>query len=117
MEMYFASYTDAQGQPVQAANGAWGSTTLYYPVTMIHEVTYVDADGEPVYTTDGYAIYEYESSESGTVTWEAYYDEAHIPTDCIKGYSSVERSYDEDGRLISERYLDRYNNLTNNQQH
>ena len=33
---------------------------------------------------------------------------------CAEGYSSVERTFDEEGRLISERYLDRYNKLTNN---
>ena len=30
------------------------------------------------------------------------------------GYSSVEKGYDEAGRLVSERFLDRYNRLTNN---
>ena len=32
----------------------------------------------------------------------------------MDGYANVERSYDKEGRLVSVRYLDRYNRLTNN---
>ena len=46
--------------------------------------------------------------------WESYYDQNHAPVNCQAGYSSVERKFDAKGRVISERYLDRYTKLTNN---
>ena len=48
------------------------------------------------------------------MVWEGYYDSYHASAICTGGYSSVERGYDGEGRLISERYLDRNNKLTNN---
>mgnify|MGYP002527058647 CR=1 FL=1 len=47
-----------------------------------------------------------------TVGWGG--DEIHAPTDCAEGYSSVERGYDSEGRLISENFKDRYNKRANN---
>ena len=114
VERYYEDYLDEAGNPIQAKNGAWGRNTLYYPVTMIHQITYVDQNDSPVITTDGYAIYEYEEDERGCKIWEGYFDEMEAPVDGKDGYSSVERGYDEQGRVISERYLDRYNKLTNN---
>ena len=114
VEKYFSYYLDKNGEPCAAANGAWGISTLYYPVTRVHEVTFLDADGNPVTTADGYAVMEYEQDDNGCVTWEGYYDSMRVPVNCAAGYASVERGYDSEGRLISERYLDRYNKLTNN---
>ena len=65
-------------------------------------------------TTDGYAILEYEEDEFGNQVWEAYYDDIKAQINCSAGYSSVERTFDSEGRMTSERYLDRYNKLTNN---
>ena len=45
---------------------------------------------------------------------EGYFDAIHAQINCLDGYASVERGYDSEGRLISERYLNRYNKLTNN---
>ena len=59
---------------------------------------------------------EYEVDENDHRVWEAYYDDIHAPIECAAGYSSVERGFDSQGRLVSERYLDRYNKLTNNAQ-
>ncbi len=114
VERYYETYLDADGNPVQAANGSWGRNTLYYPVTLVHQITYVDENGEPVITSEGYAIYEYEEDEHGNRTWEAYYDEQYAPINTEEGYSSIEREYDGQGRVVSERYLDRYNKLINN---
>ena len=114
VEKRFQYYLDEAGEPIAAANGAWGSSTLYYPITRIHVVTYIDEKGSPIMITDDYAILEYEEDEHGNWVWEGYYDESHAQTNCSKGYSSVERGFDNQGRLISERYLDRYNKLTNN---
>ena len=114
VEKYFCYYLDLNGGRCAASNGAWGISTLYYPATRVHEVTFLNAEGDPVTTTDGYAILEYENDDYGNVVWEGYYDSYHAPINCAAGYSSVERSFDGEGRLISERYLDRYNKLTNN---
>ena len=116
VEKYFCYYLDPDGTFCAAQNGAWGISTLYYPVTRIHEVTFLNENGAAVTTADGYAILEYETDENGNVTWEGYYDSYHAAAVCSEGYSSVERGYDGEGRLISERYLDRYNKLTNNSQ-
>ena len=114
VEKNFEYYQDTNGNAAAALNGAWGCSTLYYPATRIHEVTYFDQNGDPVMTTDGYAIFQYEMDEHGNIVWEGYFDEMSAPVNCSDGYASVERGYDEEGRLISERYLDRYNRLTNN---
>ena len=114
VEKYFQYYEDEAGVPAAAANGAWGITMLYYPVTRVHVVTYIDQQGNPVETTDMYAILEYETDEHENRVWEGYYDTAHVQTNCSAGYASVERGFDNQGRMISERYLDRYNKLTNN---
>ncbi|MBR4331500.1 MAG: hypothetical protein IKP72_02360 [Clostridia bacterium] len=114
VEKYFLYYLDASGNRCAAANGAWGISTLYYPVTLVHEITFLDGDGNPIVTADGYAIKEYEQDENGNVTWEGYFDAIHAQINCLDGYASVERGYDSEGRLISERYLNRYNKLTNN---
>ena len=114
VERYYQYYLDENGEPVEANNGAWGMTMLYYPTTRVHVATFIDQNEEPIVTTDGYAILEYEEDEYGNRTWEGYYDEIHAQINCAEGYSSVERSFDSEGRLVSERYLDRYNKLTNN---
>ena len=114
VEKYFLYYLDAEDNRCAAQNGAWGVSTLYYPVTLVHEVTFLDENGKAMTTTDGYAIMEYEEDENGNVTWEGYYDKYHAQTNSAKGYCSREAKYDSEGRLISERYLDRYNKLTNN---
>ena len=113
-ERYYQYYLNVDGEPTAATNGAWGMTTLYYPTTRVHVVTYIDQNGDPVVTTNGYAIREYEEDEKGNCTWEGYFDEIHAQINCADGYSSVERSFDSEGRMVSERYLDRYNKLTNN---
>ena len=87
---------------------------LYYPSTLIHEVTFLDAEGQALDSAEGYAILEYEEDANGHRVWEAYYDQNHAQVNCAAGYSSKECEYDSEGRLISERYLDRYNKLTNN---
>ena len=114
MEKYFLYYLDVNDQRCAAKNGAWGVSTLYYPVTRVHQVSFLDENGKPVTTSDGYAVLEYEEDENGNRTWEGYYDSLGAQVNCAAGYSSVERGYDGEGRLISERYLDRYNKLTNN---
>ena len=114
VQKYFEYYKDASGEYCAASNGAWGVSTLYYPVTKVYEITFIDKDGNPMVTTDGYAILEYEVEEHGYRVWEAYYDAMKAPVNCAEGYSSVERGYDAQGRLISERYLDSFNKLTNN---
>ena len=114
VEKYFCYYLDQNDCFCAAQNGAWGISTLYYPVTRVYEVTFLNANGDPLTTTDGYAILEYEADEYGNVVWEGYYDSYHASAICTGGYSSVERGYDGEGRLISERYLDRNNKLTNN---
>ena len=58
VEKYFQYYQDAEGNPVEASNGAWGTSMLYYPVTRVRRVTYIGSTGEPVITTEGYAIME-----------------------------------------------------------
>ena len=113
-EKYFQYYLDAQGQPVAAANGAWGMNTVYYPVTRVHVLTFVDEAGKPVTTSEGYAILEYEQDENGNRTWEGYYDAIHAAINCLEGYASKETTFDSNGRKVAERYLDRYNKLTNN---
>jgi len=114
VERYYQVYLDAEGNPVEAKNGAWGQTMLYYPATRVHKATFIDQNEEPVVTSEGYAVLEYEEDENGNRVWEGYYDEVGAQINCNAGYSSVEREYDGEGRLISERYLDRYNKLTNN---
>ena len=116
VEIKYQYYQGADGTRKAANNGAWGISTLYYPVTHVYEVTYIDQDGNPVTTTDGYASYEYETDDRGNVTWEGYYDAYGRAVNCTNGYASVERGYDEEGRLISERYLDSYNKLINNKE-
>ena len=116
VEKYFKYYLDAKGERCAAANGAWGVSTLYYPATLVREITFIDSDGKPVTTTDGYAILEYEEDEYGNRVWEGYFDANHAQVNCQEGYHSVERKFDALGRIISERYADRYNKLTNNAQ-
>ena len=89
-------------------------SSLYYPTTRVHEITYLDEDGKPSNIDKGYAQLQYEEDENGNRTWEGYYDRFGGQTNCNDGYFSCEREYDSAGRLISERYLDRYNKLTNN---
>ena len=114
VEKYTATFLDVSYTPCAAKNGAWGISTLYYPASLVHEVTYLDEDGEPMKSTDGYAILEYEEDSSGNRVWEGYYDEYHTAANCAEGYSSKESTYDSSGRLTGERYLDRFNKLTNN---
>ena len=114
VEKYFSYYLDTDGEPCEAKNGAWGISMLYYPATMVHEITYLDEDGYAVNITDGYAKLAYEEDENGNRVWEGYYDKHGGQTECKDGYFSRECEYDSAGRLISERYLDRYNKLTNN---
>ena len=114
VEKYFQYYLDTERKPIQAKNGAWGITVLYYPVTRIHEVTYIDQNGRPVMISDGYAILQYEEDEAGNRTWEGYLDAIYAQVNCSKGYASLEIGYDGQGRKISERYKDRYDKLTNN---
>ena len=114
VEKYFLYYLDTADERCAAVNGAWGISTLYYPVTRVHVVTFIDQKGNPVETTDLYAILEYETDEHENRVWEGYYDKSHVQTNCAAGYASVERGFDNQGRMISERYLDRYNKLTNN---
>ena len=114
LEKRYLTYLDEQGVSCAARNGAWGVYYLYYPVTLVHQLTFLDAAGEPMMTTDGYAMLEYEEDGLGHLVWEGYYDEIQAPVNCADGYASVERAYDKQGRLISERYLDRYNHLVNN---
>ena len=68
-EHYYEYYLNAELEPVQASNGAWGKTTVYYPVTRVHTITYIDQNGDATDTTDGYASYEYEEDENGNHTW------------------------------------------------
>ena len=114
VEKYFQYYLGEDGEPCEAANGAWGMSTLYYPVTLIHQVTYLNRENSPVVIKDGYATMEYEQDERGNQVWEAYYDDIGAQANCAAGYASKESTYDSEGRLIAERYLDRYNKLTNN---
>ena len=114
VEKYFLYYLDENGNRCAALNGAWGVSTLFYPITQVHEITFLDENGNPVTAADGYAIKEYEQDENGNITWEGYFDAIHAQINCQDGYASVERGYDSEGRLISERYLNRYNKLTNN---
>ena len=116
VQKYFRYYLDQAGESCAAANGAWGMSILYYPVTRVYEVTFLDQNNKPMTTDEGYAILEYEVDENDHRVWEAYYDDIHAPIECAAGYSSVERGFDSQGRLVSERYLDRYNKLTNNAQ-
>ncbi len=116
VEKYFKYYLDVSGERCAALNGAWGVSTLYYPSTLVHQVTFIDRDGRPVVTTDGYAILEYEEDEYGNRVWEGYFDANHAQTNCLDGYHSVERQFDALGRVVYERYADRYNRLTNNAQ-
>jgi len=115
VEQYYEYYRDEEGAPTQADNGAWGRSTLYYPVTGTYDITYTDQAGNPILTTDGYAVYEYIIDENDNVTRERYLDELGAAVNCSGGYSSIEYGYDEDGRMISERCLDRYNKLVNNE--
>ena len=114
VEKYFQYYRDTEGNDTAARNGAWGVSYLYYPVTLIHRVTYIDQNGAPIMTDQGYAIMEYQEDDNGEKIWEGYYDESEAQTNCLDGYSSVEREFDSKGRLISEKFRDRYNKLTNN---
>ena len=114
VEKYFRYYLDIYGEPCAANNGAYGVSTLYYPVTLVHEVTYLDDEGKPANTTDGYSMIQYEEDENGNRTWEGYFDKYGSQTNYKEGYFSRESTYDSAGRLIAERYLDRYNKLTNN---
>ena len=113
-EKYFRYYLDEEGHPTQALNDAWGQTTVYYPVTQLHTLTYVNQSGYPMMTKDGYATLEYKEDDYGNRIQEWYYDESHVAVNCADGYASVERGFDSEGRLISERYSDRYNKRTNN---
>ena len=115
VEKYYSYYLGTDGEPCEAANGAWGISTLYYPSTNVHEITFLDEDGYAVDSKDGYAILEYKEDENRNRAWEAYYDRFHGQTECGAGYFYRECEYDSAGRLISERYLDRYNRLTNNE--
>jgi hypothetical protein len=114
VEKYFQYYLDETGEPCEAANGAWGQSTLYYPVTRVYEVTFLNQDHEPVVTQEGYAVLEYEEDEAGNQIWEAYFDDAGASVNCAEGYASKESTYDSAGRLIAERYLDNRNKLVNN---
>ena len=114
VEKYYQYYQDASGNPVAAKNGAWGTFYLYYPITLIHNLTYIDQNGKPTMIDEQYAILQYQEDENGNRILEAYLDDSEVPTNCAEGYSTVVRSYDNEGRLISERYMDRYNKRTNN---
>ena len=113
-EKHCEYYQDVFGRPAASENGSWGKSIVYYPVSFFHEETFIDWNGEPVDTSDGYAIYDYETDEKENIIWEGYFDKYHAATNCLKGYSSIERGFDEEGRVISERYLDRYDKLVNN---
>ena len=114
VEKYLRFYLDVNDEPCAANNGAYGVSILYYPVTLVHEVTYLDEDGKPANTADGYAMLQYEEDSEGNRTWEGYFDKYGGQANCDEGYSSKECDYDSAGRLIGERYQDRYNKLTNN---
>ena len=114
VEKYFNYYQDEKGNPVTNSDGAYGISTLYYPSTSIHEITFLGKNGEPINSNKGYAIYQYEEDEYGNYVWEGYFDSDNIATDCADGYSSVEREFDATGRVVSERYLDHFNKLINN---
>ena len=114
VEKYLSYYYDKDGEPCADNNGAWGKSILYYPVTLVHEVTFLDKDGKPANTNKGYAMVQYEEDADGNRTWEGYFDKNGGQTNCDEGFFSRESTYDSAGRLISERYLDRYNKLTNN---
>ena len=55
------------------------------------------------------------TDENGNESWAGYFDDMDIPVDNAYGYSTVTREFDGEGRLISERYQDRYNKLANNE--
>ena len=114
VEKYFVYYQDVNGYSVSDSNGVYGISTLYYPVTRIHEITYLGKDKQPVNSKQGYAAYQYEEDEHGNYIWEGYFDAEGASINCSEGYSSVEREFDAQGRVVSERYLDRYNKLVNN---
>ena len=114
VEKYYKYYLDEKGNPVAASDGTYGISTLYYPETYVHEITYLGQDKKPVNSKEGDAEYQYEEDEFGNYTWEGYFDADGAAINCKDGYSSVEREYDAAGRIVSERYLDRYNKLVNN---
>ena len=102
VEKFYKYYKDVDGNPVAASNGAYGISTIYYPETLIHEISFIDQNGNPCNASEGYAIYEYEEDKYGNYTWEAYYDADHASINNAEGYSSVEREFDEKGRPVTD---------------
>ena len=63
VEKYYQYYKDESGNPIAAKNGAWGTFYLYYPITLIHNLTYIDQYGNPVMIDLNYATLKYQEND------------------------------------------------------
>lgn len=102
------TYYGADGEPVTLPSVGYASIIKTYDEAgRIVAEAYLDQDGQPVLSGKGYAKTIMRYDGRGNCTLQSYYgtdDRLRIPA--FTSYASVERAFDEAGRIISERYLD-----------
>ena len=119
-------YLDNSAEPVEREDGysevhyEWAdvgdgdrSEEDYSPLWRAVKTSYYDGSGNPVTVEDGYSAVSDEYDASGNVIREAYYNvEGSLASPDKLGYAVRLMTYNEDGQVTGESYLDSEGNPT-----
>lgn len=101
-----ARYSDADGTPAFAADKGYASKITTKTDHTKTEI-YYDENGEPAMKEAGYCGIRYEYDTEGRVDTIVYLGKDGQPAEkTLFGYAVARRQYDEEGRVVCERYYD-----------
>jgi len=99
-------FTDRQGNPTPASNGAYGQRKVYDSEGREVRRTYIDRANKPFHIKDGYAGWRSRYDDRGNEIEVAFFDEAGKPIRIKDGYAGWRSRYDDRGNEIEVAYFD-----------